>query len=151
MCRCGWATCFAYHHFVLLSVSWRSSSCRVKGRAPRLLLLDSPAPFAADLHLRVLELQDQIVELQAALADKEDKLASRAQELLGLSASLLEKEHLLQQVGVVDANVSAVTSASKTVMQEELAELVAFSCKVLCLFILALLSLTPSWVDCCRS
>ena len=55
---------------------------------------------------------------------------SRAQELLGLSASLLEKEQMLKSAGLGEANDAAVTRASHNVMMEELEELKGFKCKV---------------------
>ena len=94
--------------------------------------LSKAAALAPDHQLKVLELQDQVAELTAALADREDKLESRAQELLGLSASLLEKEQMLKSAGLGEVNDSAVTRASHNVMMEELEEIKGFKCKVRC-------------------
>lgn len=92
----------------------------------------SPAVVAVgpNLQLRILELEDLVKDLRAALADREDKLASRAQELLGLSTSLLEKEQMLKSAGLGEAHDTAVTRASHNVMMEELDEIKGVKCKI---------------------
>ena len=65
----------------------------------------SPTPIllgagAGDTTLRLLELEDEIKDLRKKLDDREEELKSRQDEVLCLSASLLEKEQLLFGAGI---------------------------------------------------
>ena len=53
-------------------------------------------PHTSGLAMRVLELEDEVIELRRQLDDKLGELQSKEDELTCLSSSLLEKEKLLR-------------------------------------------------------
>ena len=102
--------------------------------------LHSPRGAAPQLQLQVLELQHHVSQLTAALADREDQLMQRAQELQGLSTTVLAKEQMLhsargtitdaQTTGHAESMGDGVTQASRNIMMQELERVKAFACQV---------------------
>ncbi len=109
----------------------------------------SPTPIVlgagvGDTTLRLLELEDEIKDLRKKLEDREEELKSRQDEVLCLSASLLEKEQLLFGAGIqggggeskddtTDASKlsrEALTRASQNLMLQELEGLQKVFCQV---------------------
>jgi len=94
----------------------------------------------AEMSLRVLELQDEIADLRKKLEDRDEELKTRHDEVLCLSASLLEKEQLLFGAGIHSddrdqseaAKVSrdALSRASHNLMLQELEGLKKVYCQV---------------------
>ena len=92
------------------------------------------------MSLRVLELQDEIADLRKKLEDRDEELKTRQDEVLALSASLLEKEQLLFGAGIHTdakddsdaARVSrdALSRASTNLMLQELEGLKKVYCQV---------------------
>jgi hypothetical protein len=60
--------------------------------------------------MRLLELQDEISDLRKKLEDRDEELKSRQDEVLCLSASLLEKEQLLFGAGIQSSESKDDTS-----------------------------------------
>ncbi len=95
---------------------------------------------AGDTTLRLLELEDEIKDLRKKLEDREEELKSRQDEVLCLSASLLEKEQLLFGAGIGEvreetgdaAKLSreALSRASHNLMLQELEGLQKVFCQV---------------------
>jgi hypothetical protein len=65
---------------------------------------------AGDTAMRLLELQDEISDLRKKLEDRDEELKSRQDEVLCLSASLLEKEQLLFGAGIQSSESKDDTS-----------------------------------------
>jgi hypothetical protein len=94
----------------------------------------------AEMSLRILELQDEISDLRKKLEDRDEELKTRQDEVLCLSASLLEKEQLLFGAGIHSddrddsdaAKVSrdALSRASTNLMLQELEGLKKVYCQV---------------------
>lgn len=94
------------------------------------------------MSLRVLELQDEITDLRKKLEDRDEELKTRQDEVLCLSASLLEKEQLLFGAGIHSTSDSkddsdagkvsrdALSRASHNLMMQELEGLKKVYCQV---------------------
>ena len=110
-------------------------------------MLNSPTPIllgagVGDTTLRLLELEDEIKDLRKKLEDREEELKSRQDEVLCLSASLLEKEQLLFGAGIqggeskddssdaAKLSREALSRASTNLMLQELEGLQKVFCQV---------------------
>lgn len=109
------------------------------------MLRSSPAVLSAiggtaEMSLRVLEMQDEIADLRKKLEDRDEELKTRQDEVLALSASLLEKEQLLFGAGIHSDDTGdseharvtrdAMARASTNLMMQELEGLKKVYCQV---------------------
>lgn len=63
------------------------------------------ASHSAEYTMRILELEDEVTDLRKKLEDRDSELKSKADELMCLSASLLEKEKLIRSGELVSCVV----------------------------------------------